>query len=110
MDRTSNARYTILICVLLAAATLASFWPVIHADFINYDDPDYVTENPRVRAGLTAPGVAWAFTSYEASNWHPLTWLSHMMDVQLFGVEPKMHHVSNLALHIFNAILLFLVF
>src|SRR5436305_11686686 len=74
-----------IICLLLVAATLLSFWPVTHSEFINYDDQDYVTENPHVQKGPTWDGLHWAFTSTYASNWHPLTWLSHMLDVQLFA-------------------------
>lgn len=97
----------ILICVLLAVATFAAFWPVIHAGFINYDDPDYVANNPRVQNGLTWKGVAWAFTTRHASNWHPVTWLSHMLDAEMFGTGPRGPHIVNLGLHSLNAMLLF---
>src|SRR5215468_6244235 len=98
-----------VICVLLAGATVAAFWPVTHAEFINYDDQDYVTENPHVQGGLSWPGVGWAFRSTYASNWHPLTWLSHMLDVQFFGTGPMGPHCVNLALHTVNSLLLFLL-
>jgi tetratricopeptide (TPR) repeat protein len=94
---------------LLAAATLLTYWPVVHCEFITYDDPQYVTENPTVRAGLSARGVAWAFRSAHAANWHPLTWLSHMLDCQLYGLRPFGHHLTNLLFHTANAPLLFLV-
>jgi Flp pilus assembly protein TadD len=92
----------------LAALTFAAFSPLLSAGFINYDDNDYVTGNPQVRAGLTLDGLFWAFTTFHASNWHPLTWLSHMLDVQLYGMRPWGHHLTSLLLHLASAILLFL--
>jgi len=77
--------------------------------FVNFDDGRYVYQNPHVRAGLTWDGVRWAFTAFDASNWHPLTWLSHMLDVQLFGVEPGWHHLVNVLLHAVDTVLLFLL-
>jgi tetratricopeptide (TPR) repeat protein len=99
------------IMALLAAATVAVFWPVRWQEFVNYDDPAYVTFNPVVREGLTWPGVVWAFTNLhgEATYWHPLTWLSHMLDCQLFGLKPAGHHLSSLLLHTLNTLLLFAV-
>ena len=75
--------------------------------FVNYDDPDYITTNPHVKAGLTWSGIVWAFQSGEASNWHPLTWISHMVDCQLFGLNPAGHHLVNLLFHTANTVLLF---
>jgi len=95
------------VCLLLAIATLTAFWPVVYADFINYDDTDYVTSNPQVQAGLSWKGVTWAFTTNHASNWHPLTWLSHMLDVTLFGKKPTGPHCINLLCHTVNVLLLF---
>src|SRR5581483_7560706 len=101
---------TKLICAaLLVAVTVAVYWPVTGCDFINYDDPDYVTNNPMVQHGLTAQSVTWAFTQSHASNWHPLTWLSHMLDCALFGLKPGAHHAVNLLFHTANTVLLFLV-
>jgi protein O-mannosyl-transferase len=97
------------ICLLLAAGTLSVYWPLKNCEFINYDDQVYVSENPHVSAGLTWSGVAWAFQTFHASNWHPLTWLSHMLDVELFGRGPGGAHFMNLLLHTGNAILLFLL-
>ena len=91
----------------LIAANVVVYAPVWHHDFINFDDPSYVTENPHVLGGLTWPAVRWAFSTGYMSNWHPLTWLSHMLDVQLYGVNPGPHHLTNLVLHIVNSILLF---
>jgi protein O-mannosyl-transferase len=98
-----------VICLLLALATIAVFWPVARLDFVNYDDPDYVTSNLHVQSGLTWQSTAWAFTSGHASNWHPLTWLSHMLDWQLFNKNAGGHHLVSLAFHIANTLLLFLV-
>lgn len=98
-----------LIALLLAAVTLALYWPVTGFDFVNYDDPDYVINNPGIQHGVTAQTVAWAFTTYHASNWHPLTWLSHAMDCSLFDLHPGGPHLINLLFHTANAVLLFLV-
>jgi protein O-mannosyl-transferase len=95
--------------VLLALATLAVYWPVTRFDFINFDDHTYVSQNPHVLPGLSWRGVVWAFQVGYSANWHPLTWLSHMLDVQLFGVRPGLHHLVNLLFHGANAILLFLL-
>lgn len=109
MHLAKNRLRTILIGVMLGGITLAAFWPVIHNDFIIYDDAAYVTENPRVLAGLTWRQAGWAFRTSCAGNWHPLTVLSHMLDVQLFGLNPAGHHLTSLLLHAANAVLLFLV-
>ncbi|HTY86286.1 MAG TPA: tetratricopeptide repeat protein [Candidatus Acidoferrum sp.] len=96
--------------LLLAVATLAVYWPALHYNFLNYDDPDYFTHNPHVLAGLTPASVTWAFTTGHASNWHPLTWLSLMLDVAVFGKGPLGPHLTNLLLHAANAVLVFLLF
>src|SRR5215471_21805595 len=72
---------------------------VIHFDFTNYDDPEYVIENPHVTAPLTASNIYWAFTNGYASNWLPLAWVSHMVDYQLFGLKSGMHHLTSVVLH-----------
>lgn len=87
---------------LLFAQTLAF-------DYVYFDDADYVLDNPAVRAGLTLDGVHWAFTSFYMSNWHPLTWLSHMLDVSLFGVDPGWAHIHNVALHGINSLLVYVL-
>ena len=96
-----------LVCLLLILSTFAAYAPVFCADFVNYDDPEYVTANPHVRAGVTAGGVAWAFTSTEAANWFPLTRLSHMLDCQWFDLHAGWHHFTNVLLHALAALLLF---
>ncbi len=98
-----------LLAGLLFALVAGVFMPAVTHDFITYDDPAYVTENPQVAAGLSWAGARWAFWSTGASNWHPLTWLSHMADCQLFGLHPWGHHLTNVLLHATNAVLLFLV-
>jgi tetratricopeptide (TPR) repeat protein len=92
---------------LLVVLTLAVFWPVRDFQFVNYDDPEYVTANPHVFGGLTASNVAWAFTTGEMGSWHPLTWLSLQADAQFFGVSPRAFHLTNLALHLANTLLVF---
>ena len=107
--RTSNLADRRWICLALGLITLAVYWPSLTHAFLAYDDQAYVTENPQVRAGLTWPGVIWAFESVSVANWHPLTWLSHMLDCQLYGLRPAGHHLTNLLLHTASTLLLFLV-
>ncbi len=97
-----------LISLALGLVTLALYAPAIRHHFIAYDDQQYVTENGHVQAGLTARGVVWAFGKH-AGNWHPLTWLSHMLDCQLYGLKPAGHHLTNVLLHAANTVLLFWV-
>jgi len=99
-----------VICLILVIVTLAVYWQVGNHEFVNYDDNEYVTENRHVQSGLTPDSIAWAFTSTHAANWHPLTWLSHMLDCQIYGLNPGGHHLTNVILHILNSILLFLIF
>jgi len=97
------------VCLLLTAVTLAAYWPLRLNDFVNYDDGEYITGNPHLQHGLTWSGVAWAYRTGYAANWHPLTWLSHMLDVQLFGLHPAGHHLTNVLFHSANTMLLFLL-
>jgi tetratricopeptide (TPR) repeat protein len=96
------------VVAFLFLGTCALYSRAATHDFVSLDDDDYVARNPRVLAGLSWEGVAWAFTTTAAANWHPLTWLSHMLDVELLGPSPGPHHVVNLLLHAANAVLLFL--
>lgn len=98
-----------VICALLALVTLAVYLPTAWNDFVNYDDSDYVTENAHVNDGLKWETVVWAFTSGHASNWHPLTWLSHSLDYQVFGMRAGAMHLVSAGFHILNTLLLFLV-
>lgn len=100
-------RRDILIVVALAVVTLAVYGQVINHQFISLDDDQYITNNPMVSNGLTVEGVKWAFTTFYAANWHPLTWLSHMLDSQLFGLVAGRHLFANVLLHIFNTGLLY---
>ena len=96
--------------LLLAALTLTAYGPALRAGFVNIDDPTYVTANPAVRGGLSLAGLRWAFTSVgHASNWHPLTWLSHQADVTFFGMRPGLHHLTSLLLHLASTVLLWVV-
>jgi len=105
----TRKQLTAVICFALAVITLLVYSPLLWHGFVNYDDPDYITNNPHVKAGLTWPGIVWAFQSSDASNWHPLTWISHMADCQLFGLNPAGQHLTNLLFHTTNALLLFLL-
>jgi tetratricopeptide (TPR) repeat protein len=98
-----------LISLLLVVLTVAAYWSVRRAEFTNFDDTVYVTHNENVFRGLTRPGVVWAFTTVHGSNWHPLTWLSHMLDCQVFGDKAGGHHLVSVGLHAANAVLLFLL-
>jgi tetratricopeptide (TPR) repeat protein len=105
----SPARRTLLLCLLLTAVVLVFYNLVGHNGFLNYDDDGYITGNPHVRAGLTWATVKWAFTTFDQGNWHPLTWISHALDFELFGLHPGGHHYMNVLLHAANAVLLFLL-
>ena len=98
-----------VLCALLVAVTLAAFWRLHAGGFVLFDDDLYVTENTHVARGLTGESIAWAFTTTEAANWHPVTWISHMLDVQLFGMDAGRHHLTSILLHALNAVLLLLL-
>ena len=95
--------------LMLVTIVMLVFLPVRHQGYIAFDDADYVADNPIVQAGLTRHGIAWAFSTGHSSNWHPITWLSHMLDAQLFGPGPRGPHVVNLLLHVANTALVFLL-
>lgn len=107
--KTSDRALLLSLGVGLVLVTLAAFGTVRHCEFVSYDDPDYVTENLRIQAGLTLRGIEWAFTSFHAGNWHPVTWLSHMFDCHWFGLNPAAHHLINALLHTINALLLLII-
>jgi tetratricopeptide (TPR) repeat protein len=107
--RSSPARHSAYIYLFLLLATFAAYAQVFQYDFVNYDDPDYVTDNAHVRAGLTPEGVRWAFTAGDDANWLPFTRLSHMLDTQLFGLQSGYHHLTNVLLHALSTLLLFSV-
>jgi protein O-mannosyl-transferase len=103
-----RSQQVIVICILLFGLVVWTFLPAIHNEFINYDDNLYVTANGHVQQGLSLSNVEWAFGSVDASNWHPLTWLSHMADCEFFGLNPQGHHFTSILFHAINAVLLFL--
>ena len=105
-----NDRWTVPgVCIFLAAIIWVVFGQTLGHEFVNYDDDFYVYENPAVTQGLTLQGIIWAFTHVHCSNWHPLTWVSHMLDCQFYGLSPGGHHLTNILLHTATAILLFLI-
>src|SRR6185312_6570471 len=106
--KTKSTAQTFFICGLLATLTLLVFWPVLDCGFLNYDDDGYVTANAHVQSGLSAGNIAWTFRTIETANWHPVTWLSLMLDSQLFGSDAMGFHRTNLIIHVAVVILLFL--
>jgi protein O-mannosyl-transferase len=106
---TMRAFRTAAVCAALLLLTFIAFQSVLSSRFTTFDDPYYVSSNPQVQKGLTWESVRWAFTTHETANWHPVTWLSHMLDVRLFGMNPGLHHLTSLLLHALNAVLLFLL-
>jgi len=112
MKRRHNRLYVSLIYAVLALATFMAYEQVLQNDFVDYDDEVYVTENPHVNGGITRESVFWAFTTFagpDIGHWQPLTWLSHMLDCELFGLAPDRHHLTSLLFHIANTLLLFWV-
>ncbi len=105
----SPEKRNVILCLLIVVATLALYNPVNQHPFVNYDDDRYITENLHVRAGVTWGTITWAFTSTQQANWHPLTWLSHALDCQLFHLNATGHHFTSLLIHTLNAVLLFLL-
>ena len=108
MDR-HVSRFVLVGCLFLAVTTALVYSRAIQNPFVYYDDQDYVTENNHVQAGLTWETFAWAWSSTEKDNWHPLTWLSHEVDCQLYGLNPRGHHITSIIFHVLNVVLLFLV-
>ncbi len=100
-------RAKLLICLFLISTTLIVYWQTDKHEFINYDDPGYVYDNPHIIGGLSFENFRWALGATKMSNWHPLTWFSHMVDCQLYGLNPKGHHLTNVFLHVINTVLLF---
>lgn len=106
MNRTGSV---ILLCIMLVAITLAVYMQAGNHQFLSFDDEAYIIKNPHIVSGLTGNNILWAFTSVESGNWQPLTWLSHMTDAQLFGLNPRGHHLTSVALHVVSTLLLFLM-
>jgi len=97
------------VCLLLATAVLVAFWPALRCNFVYFDDQDYIVFNKDIQHGINWASIKWAFTTNHSANWHPLTWISHMLDCQIYGLEPPGHHMTNLLLHAGNAVMLFLL-
>src|SRR6266404_6530587 len=102
-----HPRSSVFICGLLVLATFVVYFPVRHHEFLNWDDLTYVTGNDHVKGGVTWEGIVWAFTRSYSANWHPLTWISHMLDCQLFGLSAGAHHLVSVLFHVANTLLLF---
>jgi len=105
----ANKTLKVAICIFLMVATFCIYSQVQDHEFINFDDDLYITNNLNVKAGLTSESVKWAFTTSHPPYWHPVTWLSHILDYQLYGLHPKGHYLTNLFLHIASALILFIV-
>src|SRR5688572_15467758 len=103
-ERKSDWRLAAVVAAALVLVTFGVYSRVGTFSFTNFDDPDYVAQNATVQRGLSAEGLKWAFRTGFMGNWHPLTWLSHMLDCELFGLDSGAHHASNLAIHCLNAV------
>lgn len=108
-EKTHRKTTVALLCLALVFIVLAVYIQVGNHSFINLDDNAYVTNNPHVASGITVQNVVWAFTSVDAYNWHPITWLSHMADVRFFGMNPGGHHITSVVIHTISSLLLFLL-
>ena len=107
MNKPLHKNISLLVYGFLVITALAAYWPVLKCEFVNYDDDKYVTENPHVKRGITYESVIWAFTTPHYHMWHPLTSLTHLLDYQLFGLNPAWHHLTSLLFHIASTLLLF---
>ncbi len=105
-----SIRWDILLCLFFVLATVGVYWQVGNHAFINLDDGCYVTDNRHAQEGISLENLWWALTATECGNWHPLTWLSHMLDCELYGMEAGQHHMTNVLFHILNTLLLFFIF
>jgi hypothetical protein len=106
----SPQKQILIVYIALTVVTLAVFWQVNQYDFVNFDDPVYVTENIHIQSGITLDGFRWAFSTKYTGLWNPLIWLSLMLDYQLHGLNAGGYHLTNLILHIMSALLLFWLF
>ena len=104
----SDRRFFVVVMILIVT-TLGVYWPVKNYEFINFDDNVYLTSNPIVKRGLSFKNITWALASRHASNWHPLTWLSHMLDVELYGLDPGRHHLTSVLFHVLSSLTLFIL-
>ncbi len=104
-----SMRPIVIICLVLVIMVAAVYMQVGNHEFSTFDDPSYVTENSHVATGITGKNIIWAFTSVHSANWHPVTWLSHMVDAQLYGMNPRGHHLTSVAIHAIATVVLFLL-
>ena len=104
-----SSRMLLALCVALFGIVVWTFSPSLNGEFLYFDEHWHILDNSHVMDGLTLKGVAWAFRSLEAANWHPVTWLSHMLDCEIHGLDPWGHHLTNVLLHALNAVLVFVV-
>ena len=109
VSRMAESPSALVLSFALFIGTIVLYSSVLHNGFVNYDDPAYVTANAHVLRGLSWDNISWAMTATAEANWHPLTWISHMADVQFFGLNPKGHHLISVGLHALNVVLLFVV-
>ena len=105
----TDFRIVFLVSLGLIAVIIGAYIQVMNFDFVGYDDELYVTNNLHVQKGISLEGIKWAFTTFHSANWHPITWLSHMLDCELYGLDPMGHHWTNVQLHIANTLLLFFI-
>ena len=98
----ANKTLKVVICIFLMVATFCIYSQVQDHEFINYDDYQYIKDNWNIKSGISSESISWAFTAFYAYNWFPITWLSHSLDYQLYGLNPKGHHLTNLFFHIIN--------
>jgi len=105
-----DKHFDIFFCLFLVTSTISIYLKIYHYDFVSFDDNEYVYENLHVKSGITLTNILWAFTAFHSNNWHPLTWISHMLDCHLYGLTPGLHHLTNLFFHIVNSLLLFFIF
>jgi len=105
-----DVRLDVWVCLFIVISILYVYWQVRNFSFVNLDDRQSVTQNYYVQAGLTLKSIRWSLIATQASNWHPLTWLSHMLDCQIYGLNPAHHHMTNVLFHVLNSLLLFFIF
>jgi tetratricopeptide (TPR) repeat protein len=109
-SESTNYRNEIIIGLFLVIITFSVYWQIQRFDFVHFDDNEYVYDNQHVNNGISSDNLIWAFTAFHSNNWHPLTWISHMLDCQFFGLNPGWHHLTNLLFHIANILLLYIIF
>ena len=110
MTKNEKYKYSILVCIFLIVSIFAVYWQTHTYDFINFDDTFCVRDNLNIQNGLNLKSIKWAFTTHHLSAWHPLTWLSFMVDYKLYGLKTGEYHITNVLIHLLNSIILFFYF